>query len=414
MTVCSTAFETLGRAQSKGLAHPDLPIAFVPHPFGAIKRDAVRELAVKCAADIAHLVSPAAAPAVAIAETDQRARIVQIVDDIEVVNRHFREQRWTDGFPVIPPTRDRVARMLSHSSRKADDIVGLVAPGYGAATVERIAINAVMAGCDPEYLPVLIAAVDAIASPLFNLQGIQATTNPVAAWLIVNGPIAKRLGMNGGANCLGQGNWANATMGRALRLIMQNIGRALPGEMDRATQGYPGKYSFCCAENEDDSPWEPLHVERGLLANQSAVTVVGAEGIVNMNTRSKNVDEVIRVFAESMPRPAGNDYRTCGQPWIVLAPEYADILAGGGLGKEEVKRRIWEQSKMSAAKMADIDFAQAKHSRRAELGIVTRETLLPACATPGDLGILVAGGPGTHSAYVQSFGNTRSVTREIV
>ncbi len=414
MTVCSTAFETLGRAQSKGLAHPDLPIAFVPHPFGAIKRDAIRELALKCAYDIAYLVSPAAAPAATKADTNLRAPMIQLADDIEAVNRHFREQRWTDGFPVIPPTPERVERMLRCSSRNAHDVVGLVAPGYGAATVERIAINAVMAGCDPEYLPVLIAAVDAIASPQFNLQGIQATTNPVGAWLIVNGPIAKKLNMNSGANCLGQGNWANATLGRALRLIMQNIGRAMPGEMDRATQGYPGKYSFCCAENEDDSPWEPLHVERGFQPGQSTVTVVGAEGIVNMNTRTKIVSEVIRVFAQCMPRPAGNDYRTGGQPWIVLCPEYADILAGGGLTKAEVKRLIWEQSRMPATQYAAIDFELVQHSRRATLGEITRDSRIPACATPEDIGILVAGGAGTHAAYVQSFGNTRSVTREIV
>jgi len=413
VTVVSTAFETLGRAQAKGLAYPDMPIAFVPHPFGSIKRDGIRELSTKCAFDIARLVSPASAPAASMVADQLRASIIEVPDDIEDINQHFRKQRWTDGFPIIPPTRERVERMLSSTARRPEEVVGLVAPGYGAATVERIAINAVMAGCDPEYLPVLIAAVDAIASPQFNLQGIQATTNPVGAWLIVNGPIAKRLNMNSGANCLGQGNWANATMGRALRLIMQNIGRAMPGEMDRATQGYPGKYSFCCAENEDESPWEPLHVERGMRADQSAVTVVGAEGIVNMNTRSKIVDEVLRVFAQSMPRPAGNDYRTCGQPWIILAPEYADILAGGGLSKAEVKRKLWEQSKMPASMMAAIDFEQAQHSRRAELGMVTRDSMLPACATPADLGILVAGGPGTHSAYVQSFGNTRSVTREI-
>ena len=414
MTVCSTAFETLGRAQSKGLAHPDLPIALVPHPFGAIKRDGIREQALRTAYDIAYLVSPAAAPAASKLVTNLRAPTIQLADDIEAVNRHFREQRWTDGFPVIPPTPGRVERMLACTSRKVDDVVGLVAPGYGAATVERIAINAVMAGCDPEYLPVLIAAVDAIASPQFNLQGIQATTNPVAAWLIVNGPIAKQLKMNAGANCLGQGNWANATMGRALRLIMQNIGRAMPGEMDRATHGYPGKFSFCCAENEDESPWEPLHVERGFRRQQSTVTVVGAEGIVNMNTRTKIVSEVIRVFAQSMPRPAGNDYRTGGQPWIVLCPEYAEILSGGGLTKAEVKRLIWEQSKLPASKLADIDFELVQHARRAELGVVTRDTMIPACALPAELGILVAGGPGTHSAYVQSFGNTRSVTREII
>ena len=139
------------------------------------------------------------------------------------------------------------------------EVVARVAPGFGEASVERIAINAVMAGCRPEYLPVLIAAVEAVAEQPFNIQGIQATTNSAAPWIIVNGPLAKTLNINSGLNCLGQGARANATLGRALRLILQNIGGALPGDMDRSTQGQPGKYSFCCAENEAESPWEPLH-----------------------------------------------------------------------------------------------------------------------------------------------------------
>src|SRR3990167_5362018 len=165
--------------------------------------------------------------------------------------------------------------MLRTTRLAPETVIATIAPGFGAATIERIAINAVLAGCDPEYLPVLIAAAEAVAAPEFNLQGIQSTTNPGAVWLIINGPIARRLGVNSGNNCLGQGNWANATLGRALRLILQNIGGALPGEMDRATQGQPGKYTFCCTENEERNPWEPLHVERGFARERSAVTVVG-------------------------------------------------------------------------------------------------------------------------------------------
>src|SRR5690606_24703599 len=134
----------------------------------------------------------------------------------------------------------------------------------------------------------------------FNLQGIQATTNPVAVWVIVNGPGAKHLGLNAGINCLGQGAWANAALGRAVHLVLQNVGGALPGEMDRATQGQPGKYTFCCAENEAANPWEPLHVERGFRADATTVTVVGAEGTMNMNTHTKDVDQLLNAFAETM------------------------------------------------------------------------------------------------------------------
>src|SRR5262249_61292827 len=168
--------------------------------------------------------------------------------------------------------------MLRQATRARQGAIARAARGLGEATVERIAINPFRAGCDPEYLPVLIAATAAVSAPEFNLQGIQATTNSVAVWVIVNGPLAKTLGVNAAFNCLGQGWWANGTTGRALRLILQNIGGAFPGEMDRATHGQPGKYSFCCGENEEASPWDPLHVERGHGRGVSTVTVVGAGG----------------------------------------------------------------------------------------------------------------------------------------
>src|SRR3954462_8160259 len=226
----------------------------------------------------------------------QRAALVECPDDFDAINKLYRERRWSDGLPIVPPTVDRVERMLRHARRPADEVVAHIAPAFGAATVERIAINAVLAGCDPEYMPALIAAVEAVADPEFNLQGIQATTNPVAIWVIVNGPLAAELGVNATFNCLGEGTWANATLGRALRLILQNIGGALPGEMDKATQGQPGKYTFCCAENDDGNPWEPLHVERGFGADANTVTVVGALGTWSMNMTARKGEEVISMI----------------------------------------------------------------------------------------------------------------------
>ena len=171
----------------------------------------------------------------------ERAALVECVDDLDSINKLYRERRWSDGLPIVPPTVDRVEPMLRHARRAREEVVARIAPAFGAASVERIAINAVLAGCAPEYMPALIAAVEAVADPEFNLQGIQATTNPVAVWVIVNGPLARELGVNATFNCLGEGVWANATLGRALRLVLRNIGGALPGEMDRATQGQPGK-----------------------------------------------------------------------------------------------------------------------------------------------------------------------------
>ena len=333
-------------------------------------------------------------------------------DDLEAINRLYRERRWSDGLPVIPPTIERVERMLRHTRRARDEVVARIAPGFGVATVERIAINAVLAGCDPEALPALVAATEAVAAPEFNLQAMQATTNPVAVWVIVNGPAAKSLGVNSTFNCLGQGTWANATIGRALRLVLQNIGGALPGEMDRATQGQPAKYTFCCAENEEASPWAPLHVERGFAREASTVTVVGAESTLNMNTHTKDAGELLRVFAETIMHPPCNDYCHGGEPWIVFGPEHAEILSRAGLDKTEVKRRLWEGSKMPASRMTEKDLLRIKDSRSDELGTIGPDTPLPVSHRPQDIQLLVAGGPGTHSTYIPSFGNTQSITRE--
>ena len=343
-----------------------------------------------------------------------RAATFEAADDLDAINALYRERRWTDGLPIVPPTTERVERMLRHTSRQRYDLVALIAPAYGAATVERIAINAVMAGCDPEYLPVLIAACEAVAEPGFNLQGIQATTNPVAVWLILNGPVAKALAVNAGFNCIGQGTWSNATLGRAMRLVLQNIGGAFPGDMDRATQGQPAKYTFCCAENEDESPWEPLHVERGFARACSTVTVVGAEGTMNMNTHSKEGMELARVIADTMAHPPSNEYVHGGEPWLIVSPEHAEIFRRSGMSKAEVKRRLWELSKMPASKLAVKEIGRAHDSRQVEFGgAVTADTVLTISPSPEEIMLIVAGGAGTHSVYVPCFGNSRAVTREV-
>jgi hypothetical protein len=334
-------------------------------------------------------------------------------DDLDAINRLYRERRWSDGLPIVPPTRERVARMLAAVTRKPDEVIARLAPGFGEATVERIAVNAAMAGCDPEYLPILIAATSAVAEPQFNLQGVEATTNPAAVWLVVNGPVVGQLGINATYNCLGQGAWANATIGRAMRLILQNIGGALPGDMDRATQGQPAKYMLCCGENEAQSPWEPLHVERGFRREQSTVTVVAVEGTLNMNTHSKEANEMLRVFAECLMHPASNEYCHGGEPWLVLAPEHAEILKAGGLSKRVIKERLFELTKMPARHMAAKELLRVQASRKDEYGDIQPYTLLGMARDPGDFWFIVAGGPGTHSVYVPCFGNSRAVTKEI-
>ena len=346
--------------------------------------------------------------------TRRRAVLFEALDDLDAINEMYHERRWTDGLPIIPPTEERVLRMLKHSRRSPDDVVAILAPAFGAATVERIAINAVMAGCPDALLPVLVAAVEAVAEKGFNLQAIQCTTHPAAVWIIVNGPVAQRLQINGTFNCLGQGTRANGALGRALRLILQNVGGALPAEMDRSTQGQPGKYSFCCAENEGDSPWEALHVERGFAPEASTVTVVAAGGTLNMNTHTKDGDELLRVIARSMAYPPSNDYWIAGEPWLALSPEHAEILKKSGYTKAEVKRRLWEGSKLAGREMAARDLVRINTARSAELGEIGPDSMIPISSSAETMGIIVAGGPGTHSVYVPCFGDSRAVTKQVV
>lgn len=405
----------LGRAQAAALGHASLPIAVIPHPFGLQSRDAVRRIAEQCAEEIARLACEAAAGSVLHAQNHGGTPpgLIEAPTDPAEFNRFFRACGWSDGLPAVPPTVERVEAMLEHARRPRDEIVAAVAPAFGGATAGIIAANAVMAGCEPEYLPVVIAAIEALADPAFNLQGIQATTNPAAPWLVINGPIAQHLGINSGVNCLGQGTWANATIGRAVRLILQNVGGALPGEMDRATHGQPGKYSFCCAENEAENPWEPLHVERGFARDCSTVTVIGASGTLNMNSHAKNAADLLQAIAQCVAFPLSNDYYFGGEPWIVLSPEHADILKRDGLGKPEIKRRLWEMSRLPAARLPAKDRARVEHIRRSELGVISADTLVPAAPSADGIGIVVAGGPGTHSVYIPTFGVTRAVTRTI-
>lgn len=416
MVVCSTSFITLGRAQLKALGGTDTPIAVIPHPFGLRTRDEVRAIAERCVEDIARLALGGKDPTQsgeAAATRSIGAQQIEARDDFEAFDALCVERRWSDGLPLVPPTLARVERALRHTRRPPHDVVAHIAPGFGPASVESIAINAVMAGCRPEYLPVVIAAVEAVAERRFNLQGIQATTNSATPWIIVNGALTHALGYNAGMNCLGQGSRANSTTGRALRLILQNIGGAHPGAMDRATHGQPGKHTFCCAENEAESPWQALHIERGCDAGQSAVTVVGAAGTLNLNSHAKDADDLLKALAGSLPYPTSNDYHFGGEPWIVLSPEHAEILARSGLDKSEVKRRLWELSKLPANRQAAKDYARVQHTRGPELGGIGPDTLLPISPRPEDIGIVVAGGPGTHSVYVPTFGQTRSVTRAI-
>jgi hypothetical protein len=210
----------------------------------------------------------------------------------------FYDHGWSDGLPIIAPTDTRVANMLTGTSRAPAEVVGLIPPNLVECTVEKVAINAVMAGCRPEYMPVVLTALEAALEPMFSMHGLLCTTWFSGPAIIVNGPVAKRIGVNAKGNCFGQGTRANSTIGRALQLIIRNVGGGRPGEIDRAVFGHPGKVGFCFAEDESDPEWTPLHVSRGLAADSSAVTLFHADGVHAVRGhRARNATELTATLA---------------------------------------------------------------------------------------------------------------------
>ncbi len=269
-----------------------------------------------------------------------RSRRVDLGDHEDDVEAAF-ERGWSDGLPVVPPTPERVARMLSDTTRDPGDVVAVVPPDLVECTVEKVAINAVLAGCKPEYLPVVITAVEAACTDEFNIHGLLATTYFSSPVLIVNGPITSAIGMNSGTNALGQGNRANATIGRALQLVVRNVGGGRPGGVDRATLGNPGKYTFCFAEDEAGSPWEPLHIERGLPEGTSAVTLFAGDGVRGV------VDQLSRT-PESLARSLAGCLRAVPHPKLalgfdavlVVSPEHAQRFRDAGWSKARLRDEL--------------------------------------------------------------------------
>ncbi len=278
------------------------------------------------------------------AKTLLGARRIEVGDLDDVIELFF-DRGLTDGLPIVPPTEGRVLRMLEATRRDPSEVVALVPPNLVPVTVEKVAINAVMAGCKPEYFPVVLATVEAACDERFNLHGVVATTYFPAPLVIVNGPIRRTIGMNAGHNALGQGNRANATIGRALPLVIRNVGGGRPGEIDKCTLGHPGKYTYCFAENEEANPWEPLHVERGFAAGDSTVTLFAAEAPrAIMDQASRTAASLCASLADAIASVMHPKLYGFCDAILVLAPEHVQKLAADGWGKAEIRAAIRERT----------------------------------------------------------------------
>jgi hypothetical protein len=314
-----------------------------------------------------------------------------------------RRNRWTDGLPVAPPTEDRVLAILDYLGRDPDEVVGIIPPAQGVATVEQVAIQCAMAGCLPEHVPVVLAALEAMLEPRFNLHGVQTTTNPCAPLAIVSGPVVERLGFHTGDNAFGGGSHASAAVGRAVRLILWNIGGAYPDEADRATLGSPAKYVFCVAENGRQSPWAPIHVDYGLPPEESAVTVFACQSPEPIFAPG-TAERILRVIATTLPTTGVNMFHAAGEFLLVFSPRPAQELARAGYTKQDIRTWVFEHARyhLGSLRRSGVLVGDEPHQYYwghreggpPDLTGLPDETLLPMVEAPDRIHILVTGGMG--------------------
>ena len=321
---------------------------------------------------------------------------------------------WSDGLPVVPPTKERVLRMLSGTARHPQDIIGVIPPNLVECSVEKIAINAVLAGCLPQYLPVVIAAVEAALQDEFCMHGLLATTYFSGPLIIVNGPIAREIGMNSRGNVLGQGNRANSTIGRALQLVVRNIGGGKPQEIDRSAFGTPGKVGFCFAEDEAGSYWQSLAEERGIEPGCSSVTLFAADGVqAVVDQKSRDPESLTRTFAAGL--------RSVGHPKLVLAsdailvvsPEHERVFRLAGWTKDDLKNRLKDLLTLSGDQLIE-----GANGITEGIPLRFRDKQIPKFRDGGLLIVRAGGKAGMFSAIIAGWGasgkaGSAPVTRKI-
>lgn len=336
---------------------------------------------------------------------------VLLVENEEDLEERFYAQRWTDGLPIVAPTRERVERMLAGGGVDGEELLGAMPPRWRPTLTHHVAVNAVMAGCRPEYFPVVLASVTAALEPRLNLYGVQGTTNPAGVMVVVNGPLRRALDINSGHNLFGQGWRANATIGRALRLCLINIGGGLPELGDMSTLGNPNKYGSCIAENEEASPWEPFHVERGFGAGQSVVTVAAVTAPQNVAILSQDPEAILNGIALALPSSGSNLMLFTAQPLVVIGPVHATHLARNGYDKPSIRRYLWEKGTVELAGLHATDLKAAREWKAKCVFESNGRQYLRPTVGPDDIGIVVAGGlTGPHSAVLQPFNRTELVS----
>ena len=402
-----------------------LPLLVVEHPLGGERPEAIARRAQQAFEQLHALIAgsgtsdrteptdrasgaTAASNRPPTAEADLAApATIDIPDDPIAILDAFTERNWADGLPIIAPTAERVSAMLD--GRDGAKSLGIMPPLWRQVTLEKLAVNAVMAGCEPRAFPIILAAVEAMLDRAFNLYGVQATTHPVAPLLVVNGAYGRQIGLHGGSGCFGPGFRANATIGRAIRLILLNVGGAWPGRYDMATQGSPAKFSYCIAENEAASPWGPL-------AEGDTVTVYGGEPPHNVNDHvSTTASGILTTVCDTAVSLGSNVgwYFSQSQLLVVLGPEHARTIADDGFTRADVQRFVYEHARLPLGRLK-LAGMWGMHDWPAWMNAVEDpDALMPQVPSPDDVFVAVAGGSGKHSAVIPNCTFSRAVSRPI-
>jgi hypothetical protein len=409
-----------------------LPLLVIQHPLGGERPDAVSRRAHQAVEQLASLLQGGAAatsqtvvagsagtgrdvggltqegvaPTRPTADVESTGELLLDDDPITLLDE-FMARSWADGLPIIAPTEPRVAAMLG--GRDGGKALGAMPPLWRQATLDKLAVNAVMAGCAPAAFPIVVAAVEAMLDPTFNLYGVQATTHPVAPLLVVNGPYGRRVGLHGGSGCFGPGFRANATIGRAIRLILLNVGGAWPGRYDMATQGSPAKFSYCIAEHEEASPWGPLR-------EGDTVTVYGGEAPHNVNDHvSTTASGILTNVADTAISLGSNVgwYFSQAQLMVVLGPEHARTIAGDGFSRADVQRFVYENARQPLSLMHKGGMWGMQDWPAWMNATTDPDARLPRVPSPDDVFVVVAGGSGKHSAIVPNCTFSRAVSRPV-
>lgn len=392
-------------ASAKGVHLPTVVVGANPETLDEAAGLALLDQAYEPIMDA--LITPAAGSETA-AQSPAVVDVALEYDDEDAAQEAFHERAWTDGLPVVLPTVGRVGAML-RALGDPDEVVATMPPSGYPVTNGVLAANAVMAGCGPAHLRVLAALVRAVCTPTFNLNGIATTTGPSTPFAVVSGPEAAAAGLNAGRGALGPGWRANATIGRALRLLIANVGGAIPGHVSKSIHGQPGRYTMCIAENVENSPWEPLHVSLGFSAGVSAVTALGATGTMNVLTPRSDVDAMLTLFGDALAYLANpNIVMGKGTVGILVSPGHARAMAAAGLSKADVAAEIWARSwipieRFPASAYPDPPYEFIEHDGR----------VYPVKG-PGQVYVVVVGGAEpTHATVVPSHPSCNPVTEII-